>query len=420
MMKKIKIKDWSEAQLYTYLRQQLQEGWRVKSFSNTYIVLESSTPQEGIFHFDCFPCASKDEKQIKRKLATYLEAYEQEGWHYISTYDSRHLFYNENQLTTIPKLNQLKSTTFKSYLKKELFSKCILSALLLFLLFLGATDLRFLIDWDSLIFTVLLLLTLVCTLLELFLHFSRLFTLKSIPLYTIDEYLQSHLSKVLKLNFILQMLIVFIIFPLSLIIMILNGLPLQSLSFPIVFLFAFQLLGEFLEYHTSFLISAQKVNGMCFFLSIAFVIVVAFLNDGSFNEASHSSPLITISDLTPHQTYTEYSMHTYYSSPFIPKTIWYEETSSLHELEVKSYQTTSNLLKSILIQYFLTEINGPSSTQIYPYEFEDFELFHVYETANQDLFIIAEKNSELIFIEYDNNLEALDYVANQISMLLTP
>ncbi|MFR9295690.1 MAG: DUF2812 domain-containing protein, partial [Turicibacter sanguinis] len=87
-MKKVKIKQLSELELYAFLRQQAREGWFPTSFSSSYIILEESQPQDVIFHFDTFPYTYSTIEKLNKKFPSYLDAFETEGWHYVAHYQS--------------------------------------------------------------------------------------------------------------------------------------------------------------------------------------------------------------------------------------------------------------------------------------------------------------------------------------------
>lgn len=122
MMKKVKIKQLSELELYAFLRQQAREGWFPTSFSSSYIILEESQPQDVIFHFDTFPYTYSAIEKLNKKFPSYLDAFETEGWHYVAHYQSHYLFYSSDVFAYIPKIEQMKFKQFKTYLVHDLFS----------------------------------------------------------------------------------------------------------------------------------------------------------------------------------------------------------------------------------------------------------------------------------------------------------
>lgn len=418
MMKKVKIKQLSELELYAFLRQQACEGWFPTSFSSSYIILEESQPQDVIFHFDTFPYTYSAIEKLNKKFPSYLDAFETEGWHYVAHYQSHYLFYSSDVFAYIPKIEQMKFKQFKTYLVHDLFSATLSLLAISFILAFFLMDLNFLINWDTFALLLMMILISIALFLQILINIKYLCTFNELQSSPFNDSFKKYRHQLPTITTIFSILNVVIVLPLCCIGILLNKQPSQETLLFLGLPFGIQFISEVLEKYSPLQLSTKKFNALSWILPLLLLLWSAFFDmSHPYNEVDVKD-IITIADLTPHEVLTYYSQYSNHIGPIFEEVKIYSESSSLHQLDFKSFKTSSSQLQTYLNYYFTQQIKQHDPFRIYPYLFAQFKSFNLYVCDNQDLFIVAEKDDEFIYLYFENNREDFNYVIQQVVDLI--
>lgn len=418
MMKKVKIKQLSEIELYAFLRQQAREGWFPTSFSSSYVILEESQPQDVIFHFDTFPYTYSTIEKLNKKFPSYLDVFETEGWHYVTHYQSRYLFYSSDLFAYIPKIEQMKFKHFKTYLVHDLLGATLSLLVISFILAFFMMDLNFLIEWDTFALILMIILISIALFLQILINVKSLFTFKELQSSPFNDSFNKYRHQLPPLTTIFSILNVMVLLPLCCIGILISKQPSQETLFFLFLPLGIQFISEVLEKNSPLQLSAKKFNALSWLLPLFLLLWVAFLDVyHPYNEVE-AKDVITIADLTPHEVSTYYNQYSNHIGPIFEEVKIYSESSALHQLDFKSFKTSSSQLQTYLNFYFSQQIKQHDPYKIYPYTFDQFKSFNLYLCENQNLVILAEKNDEFIYLYFENNREELDYVVQQVVALI--
>ena len=108
-------------------------------------------------------------------------------------------------------------------------------------------------------------------------------------------------------------------------------------------------------------LSTKKFNALSWILPLLLLLWSAFFDmSHPYNEVDVKD-IITIADLTPHEVLTYYSQYSNHIGPIFEEVKIYSESSSLHQLDFKSFKTSSSQLQMCIRDSHITHNYGNQS-----------------------------------------------------------